>query len=118
MKTPVEVLCRGIPSEFAEYLSYTKNLKFDETPDYNMMRGLFTRCAKSEKFAYDGQFDWFLTKEQRQAMREGKQSDQQKSGASSQFKKKFQSAKTATDAIDSREESKEEVKVPATLEKS
>lgn len=76
IKTPVEVLCRGIPNEFAEYLSYTKNLKFDETPDYNMMRGLFTRCAKSEKITYDGQFDWFFTKEQRQAMREGKQSDQ------------------------------------------
>lgn len=63
MKTPVELLCKGIPSEFADYLNYTKNLKFDETPDYNKLRGMFSRLMKAEKIVNDGEFDWFLTKE-------------------------------------------------------
>ena len=31
-------------SEFIEFLKYCRNLKFEETPDYNYLRGLLTKC--------------------------------------------------------------------------
>ena len=89
------MLCRGIPQEFAEYLNYTKNLKFDETPDYKFIKGLFTRAMKQEQLTNDYEFDWFLTKDQRNAAKEGKKaSDQPKSGAGGHYKMTFKAAKT------------------------
>jgi hypothetical protein len=34
LSTPIEILCKGFPVEFATFLSYTRSLKFDEKPDY------------------------------------------------------------------------------------
>ena len=34
ISTPIDVLCKGYPDEFAKYLSYCRNLKFDEKPNY------------------------------------------------------------------------------------
>ena len=41
MSTPVEVLCKGIPAEFAMYLNYCRGLRFEEAPDYMYLRQLF-----------------------------------------------------------------------------
>lgn len=41
MSTPVEVLCKGFPSEFSMYLNYCRGLRFDEAPDYMYLRQLF-----------------------------------------------------------------------------
>lgn len=41
MSTPVEVLCKGFPAEFAMYLNYCRGLRFDEAPDYMYLRQLF-----------------------------------------------------------------------------
>ena len=38
MSTPVEVLCRGSPSEFGTYLNYCRSLKFADKPDYSYLR--------------------------------------------------------------------------------
>lgn len=110
MKTPVELLCKGIPSEFAQYINYTKNLKFDETPDYNMMRGLFTKLMKAEKIPLDLEFDWLLTKEQRKAIHENKKVEPKTSGGAGHYKMTFKSqqqVRTAGEAVDNREESKD-----------
>ena len=34
-------LCEGLPKEFSIFLQYTKDLKFDEKPNYSYLRGLF-----------------------------------------------------------------------------
>ena len=41
--TPVKELCEGLPEEFATYLSYARNLKFEEQPDYDYLRGLMNK---------------------------------------------------------------------------
>lgn len=41
MSTPIEVLCKGFPAEFAMYLNYCRTLRFDESPDYMYLRQLF-----------------------------------------------------------------------------
>ena len=50
-------LCNGLPEEFGKYLQYARSLKFDSTPDYEMlrslMRGVMTRYGPIEHFKYD-----------------------------------------------------------------
>ena len=41
MSTPSEVLCKGWPAEFTNYLNYCKSLRFEDKPDYAMLRGWF-----------------------------------------------------------------------------
>ena len=38
----VEQLCEGLPEEFAKYLNYTRKLNFEENPDYDYLRSLFS----------------------------------------------------------------------------
>ena len=44
LSIPTEILCYGIPEEFSMYLSYCKNLKFEDKPDYDYCRNLFIKC--------------------------------------------------------------------------
>ena len=36
MATPIDVLCKGAPCEFATYLNYCRSLRFEEKPDYRL----------------------------------------------------------------------------------
>ena len=49
-KTNVEKLCHNLPKEFCDYVNYVKNLKFEEEPNYDYLRGLFIDLlTKNEK---------------------------------------------------------------------
>ena len=41
IQIPNDVLCSGLPNEFLHYLNYCKNLRFEERPDYEFLKGLF-----------------------------------------------------------------------------
>jgi casein kinase 1 len=41
--TSIKDLCEGFPEEFAIYLRTVRDLKFEETPDYDALRGLFNK---------------------------------------------------------------------------
>ncbi|KAG5437966.1 hypothetical protein PCANB_000312 [Pneumocystis canis] len=58
--TLVEELCEGFPDEFSQYISYVRNLGFEDTPDYDYLRGLFTNVIKKIGETEDGQYDWML----------------------------------------------------------
>ncbi|CAA7261348.1 unnamed protein product [Cyclocybe aegerita] len=53
-----ESLCRGLPSEFEEFLSYTRRLAFKESPDYAQWIDRFRDLAKSEGFRDVDNFVW------------------------------------------------------------
>ena len=60
--TPPEILCKKLPRQFAFFFQYLRKLKFEERPDYNMIKSLFCELflskfdlAKNEMFS----FDWF-----------------------------------------------------------
>lgn len=44
--------------EFNKYLSYVRNLGFEDTPDYDYLRELFTQALKSTGEVEDGEYDW------------------------------------------------------------
>ena len=44
--------------EFAIYLNYVRKLGFEETPDYDFLRELFTKVLKNRGEVEDGIYDW------------------------------------------------------------
>lgn len=46
--------------EFAIYMNYVRKLGFEETPDYDFLRELFTKVLKTLGEPEDGVFDWML----------------------------------------------------------
>ena len=67
MSTSVEVLCRGWPPEFAMYLNYCRNLRFEQEPDYKYLRTLFRILFRSLNHQYDHMFDWTMLKQKKAA---------------------------------------------------
>lgn len=63
--TPIKELCEGYPEEFAIYLNYVRKLGFEETPDYDFLRDLFSKVLKNLGEVEDGVFDWMLLNEGR-----------------------------------------------------
>eukprot|EP00826_Nyctotherus_ovalis_P011099 TRINITY_DN12899_c0_g1_i10.p1 TRINITY_DN12899_c0_g1~~TRINITY_DN12899_c0_g1_i10.p1 ORF type:complete len:244 (+),score=44.12 TRINITY_DN12899_c0_g1_i10:156-887(+) len=53
----IESLCKGLPKEFDYFLHYCRSLKFEEEPDYRMLKkmfsDLFSRKGYDRKFDYD-----------------------------------------------------------------
>jgi casein kinase 1 len=58
--TPITELCEGFPEEFAIYMNYVRKLGFEEAPDYDFLRELFTKVLKTLGEPEDGIFDWML----------------------------------------------------------
>jgi casein kinase 1 len=56
--TAIKDLCDGFPEEFNKYLSYVRNLGFEDTPDYDYLRELFTQALKTTGEVEDGEYDW------------------------------------------------------------
>ncbi|CAG8451457.1 3089_t:CDS:10 [Diversispora eburnea] len=58
--TPIRELCDGFPEEFGIYLSYVRKLGFEDNPDYDYLRELFTKILKNSNETEDGIYDWML----------------------------------------------------------
>lgn len=55
---PVTELCKGLPREFATYISYTRSLGFKDRPDYAYLRRIFRKAFSARGFRYNNIFDW------------------------------------------------------------
>eukprot|EP00347_Sterkiella_histriomuscorum_P001603 403371398 len=58
--TPIEKLCHGLPEEFAIFMSYCRQLKFDETPNYAFIRRNFKELYYKCGFEHEFIFDWTI----------------------------------------------------------
>ena len=56
--TAIKDLCDGFPEEFGSYLSYVRNLGFEDTPDYDYLKSLFDAILKKDGDVDNGQYDW------------------------------------------------------------
>lgn len=64
--TPISELCEGFPDEFGEYLRYSRNLGFDENPNYDYLRALMDDVLKKRNEPEDYIFDWVVQKKKRE----------------------------------------------------
>ena len=53
-----ESLCEELPKEIVEFCKYTKNLKFEEYPNYQYMKNLFISILNKNGFKNDSNFSW------------------------------------------------------------
>jgi casein kinase I family protein HRR25 len=59
MATPAD-LFHGFPDEFGKFLTYTRDLCFNDEPDYSYLRKLFRDLFVREGYQDDYGFDWFV----------------------------------------------------------
>ena len=59
--TTAEELCKGLPSQFKEYIEYTRNLGYETDPDYNYLKNLFLSVLKKMNYEIDYFYDWDKT---------------------------------------------------------
>ncbi|KAI3917215.1 hypothetical protein MKX01_015092 [Papaver californicum] len=64
LSTPIEVLCKSHPVEFASYFHYCHSLTFDQRPDYGFLKRLFRDLFTREGHQFDYIFDWTILKYQ------------------------------------------------------
>ncbi|XVF88588.1 hypothetical protein PTKIN_Ptkin19aG0063000 [Pterospermum kingtungense] len=64
VSTPIEVLCKSHPVEFASYFHYCHSLMFDQRPDYGFLKRLFRDLFTREGYEFDFIFDWTIIKYQ------------------------------------------------------
>lgn len=51
-------LCRDLPSEFLQIMEHLQKLKYEDEPDYTLLKGAFQRIYDREHFTDDMPFDW------------------------------------------------------------
>ncbi|XP_020208080.1 casein kinase 1-like protein 3 isoform X1 [Cajanus cajan] len=64
LSTPIEILCKSYPVEFASYFHYCRSLTFDQRPDYGLLRRLFRNLFTRAGYDSDYLFDWTILKYQ------------------------------------------------------
>jgi serine/threonine protein kinase len=58
LATSPEELCKEFPEEFSYYIRYTRNLAYEEDPDYNYLRNLLKSVMQKHGYEYDYIYDW------------------------------------------------------------
>ena len=58
----IEKLCEGLPEEFLDYLKYCRKLEFEQEPNYNYLRNLFSLILTKKKQRNDLNFFWINKK--------------------------------------------------------
>ena len=56
MTKPSE-LCEGFPKEFEDYVEYTRNLEYEQDPNYSYLKNLFNSILKEDKNS-ENYYDW------------------------------------------------------------
>lgn len=56
--TSIKSLCYCIATEFHSYIAYCRQLKFEDRPNYLVVRRMFKELLFRKGFCYDGLFDW------------------------------------------------------------
>lgn len=60
LSTTLDSLCKGFSEEFITYMTYCRNLRFDEKPDYNYLKNMFKELFTKSGFEMDYVYDWCI----------------------------------------------------------
>ena len=55
-----ETLCKDLPEEFADFVKYTRNLEFEEEPNYDYLKSLFANVLLKNQQKNDLNFFWIV----------------------------------------------------------
>lgn len=58
--TSIDKLCNGLHNNFKKYITLCRNMKFDETPNYDLLRDCFNEIA--EELQITLQYQWITSK--------------------------------------------------------
>lgn len=58
LATSIEELCYGHDIGFARYLHTCRNYKFDEPPNYDLLKSIISNMIEKHGYKYDSVFDW------------------------------------------------------------
>lgn len=56
MRISLDTLCKGLPYEIKRFISYSRDLKFLDRPNYSYLKKLLRQCSKYNLDEFD--FDW------------------------------------------------------------
>jgi len=68
-----ENLCKDLPEEFTEFVRYTRNLEFEEDPNYDYLKSLFTNILLKNQHKNDLTFFWIEKKEKEKKERKNEE---------------------------------------------
>lgn len=65
ISTSVDTLCKGFPEEILTFIHYTRDLRFDDRPNYNELKKLIKSISEREKIELDYAFDWLIKNQEK-----------------------------------------------------
>ena len=71
INTSINKLCEGLPKKIKKLFYYTKDLLFDENPDYNYYLKVLNEIAIENSIKLDDIFDWTIKEEQEEKKKKG-----------------------------------------------
>ena len=86
----LEDICKDLPEEFITFLQYTRNLLFEEKPDYNHLRNLLSKMYEKNDFEMDMICDWnsFIEKKERYKLKQAEVKEKKANGKDAEDKDK------------------------------
>ena len=80
-ETSSEELCKDFPHEFFEYVDYTRNLEYEQDPDYDFLRKKFQDVLKGLNEEMDYIYDWTTSTDlKKRANKKDEENDENESG--------------------------------------
>lgn len=58
IQTSIESLCKDLPKELEKIIFFTRDLTFDENPDYCVFKKMLYEIAEKNNISFDDVFDW------------------------------------------------------------
>ena len=58
LATSAEELCQGFPQQFTDFINYTRQLQYEQDPDYYYLKNLFLIVLNNQGFKIDCYYDW------------------------------------------------------------
>ena len=62
IENPPEILCKNLPQELLVMLQRTRQLRYDEKPNYELYYGMIKQCMVRNNLKGDLEYDWDLKK--------------------------------------------------------
>ena len=70
----IKDLCKNLPKEFVIFIEYVRKLKFEEEPNYNMLKNLFIDALKNINEENDYKFSWMSQSDRKKYINQSKRS--------------------------------------------